>query len=81
MMLELIQHVAREQPTLLVFEDTHWMDSPSWKLILSTIFEVHPLIGLLPFSGTVTFFNIDVISANGNKTDTCPCTSFLQKIV
>lgn len=45
MMLGLLQQQARERPTLLIIDDVHWLDSASWDLTTSAIFQVHPLLG------------------------------------
>jgi hypothetical protein len=56
MMLTLLQQEVREHPTLLIVEDIHWLDSTSWRLTLSAIYEVHPLIGI--FHSPILFFSL-----------------------
>ncbi|MBE7470967.1 MAG: tetratricopeptide repeat protein [Anaerolineales bacterium] len=35
LVLEMIQKWAKEQPLLLLFEDAHWLDEASWRLVLA----------------------------------------------
>jgi class 3 adenylate cyclase/tetratricopeptide (TPR) repeat protein len=49
----LIGHAARRLPTALVLEDVHWLDSPSWALLLDvvqTIPELSTVIASRPLS-------------------------------
>ncbi len=47
LLLRLLQASARLVPTLLVLEDTHWLDSASWALALAANQRVRPLLILM----------------------------------
>lgn len=47
LLLRLLERRARDSPLLLVFEDSHWLDSASWAVIEMVAARVHPLVLLL----------------------------------
>src|SRR5262249_45544939 len=47
LLLRLLQASARLVPTLLVLEDTHWLDSASWALVLAANQRVRSLLILI----------------------------------
>jgi class 3 adenylate cyclase/tetratricopeptide (TPR) repeat protein len=44
---QILQHAASAQPTLLVVEDAHWLDSASWGVLLAVVQGVRPLTVLV----------------------------------
>lgn len=44
---KLIARVAASHPTLIVLEDTHWLDSASWALLAQVVRDVQPLLIVL----------------------------------
>ena len=57
----LLQHLGQHKPLVLLFEDSHWLDSASWALLLAvhqviqpllTIMTLRPLNGLPPHEYT-----------------------------
>lgn len=47
LLVRLLQHFARKAPLLLIFEDAHWLDSASWRLLGRVQSEVQPLLLVL----------------------------------
>ncbi|HEX4412473.1 MAG TPA: adenylate/guanylate cyclase domain-containing protein, partial [Lacipirellulaceae bacterium] len=43
----LIQRAVQSEPLVLVFEDAHWLDSASWKLLAEVVRNVQPLFTIL----------------------------------
>ncbi len=43
----LVQRAATDRPVLLVVEDAHWLDSPSWAVTARVVRDVHPLLTLV----------------------------------
>ncbi len=44
---QLIQRAVQSEPLVLVFEDAHWLDSASWKLLAEVVRNVQPLFTIL----------------------------------
>ena len=44
---QLIQRAVQNEPLVLVFEDAHWLDSASWKLLAEVVRNVQPLFTIL----------------------------------
>ncbi|MCB0212683.1 MAG: AAA family ATPase [Anaerolineae bacterium] len=44
LLIDILRVVAAEQPTLLVIEDVHWLDSASWALLRRVSRQVRPLL-------------------------------------
>lgn len=47
LLLSLLTVAARREPTVLILEDIHWLDSASWTLALLAAERVHPLLLVL----------------------------------
>jgi class 3 adenylate cyclase/tetratricopeptide (TPR) repeat protein len=44
LLLGLLRAAVRRQPTVLILEDAHWLDSASWALALAASRQIHPLL-------------------------------------
>lgn len=47
LLLRLLAHAVAGAPTLVIMEDTHWLDSASWQLALTASQQIEPLLLLL----------------------------------